>query len=130
MPRLMRWGGRITRHILAFQAVATAAAAGVGFLADGVAAAGSAAAGGVIGIAGMVLFSRRLFSAAPGSTARQMMRAFYLGAVGKIALTAALFAVAIIAAELPVLPLIGGYTATLVAYWLSLPFVVEETTGK
>lgn len=126
----MRWGGRVTRHILVFQGVATGVAMVAALVAAGIVAAAGAAAGGATGIAGTAFFSRRIFSAAPGSTARDMVRAFYWGAVGKIVLTAVLFATAILWAGLPMLPLLGGYTATLVAYWLSLPFVVEETTGK
>jgi F0F1-type ATP synthase assembly protein I len=86
--------------------------------------------GGLVGMAGTAFFSRRLFQAAPGSTARQMLRAFQWGAFGKMALTVALFAVAIVGLEMPVLPLLGGYVATLIGYWSALPFVTDETTGK
>lgn len=96
---------------------------------SGTGAAVAAAAGGVIGMAGMLLFSHRLFAAAPGSTARQVLRAFYTGVVLKIALTVGLLAVAIALLELAFLPLLGGYAATLLAYWLVLPVMTRETTG-
>ena len=125
----MRWGGRVTRKILGFQVAAAALAAlGTG-LAIGAESAGAVAAGGLIGVAGTTFFSRRMFVAAPGATAKQMLRAFHWGAAGKVIVTGALFAVAIAGFRLPFLPMLGGYAATVLGYWLALPFVAEET-GK
>ncbi len=125
----MRWGGRITRAILVIQAVAMSVAAGIAFAVAGIGAAGAAAAGGVIGMAGMLYFSMRLFAAAPGSSAKQVLRAFYTGAALKIGLTAVLLAIAIAVLQLEFLPLLGGYAATLLAYWLVLPMVIREKSG-
>lgn len=86
--------------------------------------------GGLVGMAGTAFFSRQLFQAPPGSTARQMLGAFQRGALGKMVLTVALFAAAIVGLEMPVLPLLGGYVATLIGYWAALPFVTDETTGE
>lgn len=126
----MAWGGRITRHILAFQAVATVLAAIAAYLLAAGVGAASAAAGGFTAMAGMMFLSRGVFAAVPGSTSQTMLRAFYRAAAGKIVLTVVLFTAAIAWLELPLLPLLGGYAAALAAYWLSLPFLIEETTGK
>ena len=125
----MRWGGRVTRKILGFQAAFAGLAALGTALAAGLGMAQAVAAGGLIGVAGTLFFSRRLFVAAPGATAKQMLRAFHLGAAGKVIVTGALFAVAIVGFGLPFLPLVGGYAATVLGYWLAMPFVAEET-GK
>ena len=125
----MRWGGRVTRKILGFQAAFAGLAALGTALAAGLGMAQAVAAGGLIGVAGTLFFSRRLFVAAPGATAKQMLRAFHLGAAGKVIVTGALFAVAIAGFRLPFLPLVGGYAATVLGYWLAMPFVAEET-GK
>ncbi len=126
----MRWGGRITRSLLVIQAAAMLVATGIAYAAGGTDVALAAAAGGVIGMAGMLYFSLRLFAAAPGSPARQVLRAFYTGAALKIVLTVVLLAVAIAVLELAFLPLLGGYAATLLAYWMILPMVIKETGGK
>jgi len=126
----MRWGGRVTHRILAFQAGFTGLVALLVALWAGMDQGATVIVGGLVGMAGTAFFSRRMFQAAPGSTARQILRAFQWGALGKFLLTAVLFAVAIVGLAMPILPLLGGYFATLLGYWLALPFVTDETTGK
>ena len=126
----MRWGGRVTHRILAFQAGFTGLVALLVALWAGMDQGATVIVGGLVGMAGTAFFSRRMFQAAPGSTAKQMLRAFQWGALGKVLLTIALFAVAIVGLGAPILPLLAGYFATLVGQWVALPFGVHETTGK
>ena len=126
----MRWGGRVTHRILAFQAGFTGLVALLVALWAGMDQGATVIVGGLVGMAGTAFFSRRMFQAAPGSTAKQMLRAFQWGAFGKVLLTIALFAVAIVVLEAPVLPLLAGYFATLLGQWVALPFGAHETIGK
>lgn len=125
----MRWGGRTTLKILGFQTAAAALAVVGTAITAGPSPAGAVAVGGLVGIAGTTILSRQLFAAAPGASAGRMLRAFQIGAAAKFVVTGALFAVAIAGFGLSFLPLLGGYAATVLGYWLALPFVAEET-GK
>lgn len=122
-------GMRVTRTILAAQAVATLAAAIIAYGVAGPGAALAAVAGGAIGMAGTAWFSHRMFAAKPGTPAPRMVRVFYRAEVVKILFTLALFAAAIAWLELAFLPLLGGYAATSVAWWAALPWITDETSG-
>lgn len=85
-------------------------------------AAYSALIGGGINLLGTAYFALRVFSVKPGSTAKQMARAFYRGEVVKLLLTGLLFAGVFLWLEVSFLPLFLAYSATMLAFWLVLPF--------
>lgn len=82
-------------------------------------AAWSALVGGGISITTTACFATRVF-AADGRDLRKVVRAFYVGEVQKIALTALLFAVAIKLLNVEFLPMFGTFMATLLAFWFAL----------
>ncbi len=53
-------------------------------------------------------------------------RAFYVGEVSKMLLTAILFFIAIVWVDAAFLPLLVTYALTLMVYWMVLPFTVTE----
>ncbi len=80
----------------------------------------SALAGGGIGAAGSLLMGYRVFRVDADAEAKEMMRAFFIGEFFKLAVTVALFALAIVWARVFPLPLLSAYAASLLAYWLAL----------
>lgn len=113
-----------TRRLLALQVlVALVVAAAALVLAD-VRAAGSALLGGMINIIATLIFAYRVFSAGPGSTAREIARAFYLGEAVKLLVTVLLFAAVLIWVKVAWLPLFIAYAATMLAFWLVMPFAL------
>ncbi len=86
----------------------------------GQAAALSALAGGGIGILTGLYQALRVFRTDASHFPERFMGSVYAGEVVKILLTAALFVFAIKALRAEFLPLILGYTATLVVYWAAL----------
>jgi ATP synthase protein I len=106
-------------RIVAAQLAVTAVVS-LGFSAfSGMAAAGSAFAGGLISAAGSLVFARWLASAG-GCSPRDFARAFYVGEGLKIVLTVALFWVAMELLEASPAPLLITYAVTLIVYWLAL----------
>jgi len=105
---------RITASQLAITGLC---AAGFG-LALGLAAAGSALVGGGINTLANLYLARRLFGG--DMSPRAILRNLYLGEFAKIALTVALFVIAIMTLELEFLPLFVTYAATLLAFWIAL----------
>ena len=87
-------------------------------------AAYSALLGGGINIIATLFFARRMFAAKPGTDARTMARALYIGEVLKILLTVVLFSVVLIGFDVVFAPLILTYAATMLAFWLALFFAV------
>jgi ATP synthase protein I len=115
---------RTTQKILTIQLALTLSAAIVSlFLAD-VKAGYSALIGGGINTLATAYFAYRVFSAGPGSTARQIAQAFYWGEIVKIALTALLFTGVLLWLDVAFLPLFLTYTVTMLAFWLGLVFAL------
>ena len=114
---------RTTQKILTIQLALTLSAAIVSLILADVKAGYSALIGGGINILATAYFAYKVFSAGPGSTARQVARAFYWGEVVKIALTGLLFAGVLLWLEVAFLPLFLTYAVTMLAFWLALVFI-------
>jgi ATP synthase protein I len=64
--------------------------------------------------------ARRIFSLSSEATPEQMLQAFYVGEGLKIGLTVGLFIIALLALDVVILWVIGGYSATVVVYWFAI----------
>ncbi len=89
-------------------------------------AAWSAAFGGGISVVTTIYFAWRVFSCTEGKPLQAVARAFYVGEVSKMLLTAILFFIAIVWVDAAFLPLLVTYALTLMVYWMVLPFTVTE----
>ncbi len=116
---------KATTKILLVQLVITCLATSVCLLLPSLKGAYSAAIGGGISIIVTLYFAAQVFSKANGYSANKIARSFYLGEAIKIVLTIILFSVAILWLNVSFLPLFLTYAATLMAYWLVLPFTLE-----
>lgn len=114
---------------MTIQIVVTLLAAAL-FLFVDVKAAESAAVGGGIGIVTTAFFAFFVFAGSLGAPAKQIMRRFFVGEVVKLVLTGLLFALAIVWLEASFLPLLLAYIGTLFAYWLVLPFSVNNASVR
>jgi ATP synthase protein I len=83
--------------------------------------------GGLIGVVPNAFLAARVMSPRAGSSARSLLRAGWLGEIGKLAMTALLF-VAVFVTLKPLHPgfLFAGYIATLLAMPVGLLFDREE----
>ena len=98
--------------ILLAQVVAGVAAAGVFALWQGQIAAWSALLGSAICVIPNAFLAARLLAPRAGADARAMLRAAWLGEIGKLALTALLFAVVFVSIRpLSALAVFGGFIA-------------------
>ena len=82
--------------------------------------AGAALAGAAIGVVTNLYMAVRIFGNGAVRPAEQMLQRFYSAEAVKIVLTVGLFALAIGAFKVAFLPLIVGYSLTLMVYWLAL----------
>lgn len=110
--------------VLAIQLTLTMGAAIISLAIADFKAGYSALIGGLINIIATAYFAYRIFSAGPGSTARQIARTFYWGEVIKILLTGVLFAGVLLWLDVAFLPLFLTYAATMLAFWLVLLFAL------
>ena len=115
---------RTVLKILAIQLAITLVAASVAMILVSFKGAYSALIGGGINILATAYFAVKVFSAKPGSPAKQIARAFYWGEVVKLLLTSALFAIALLWLNVEFLPLFITYAVTMLAFWLALPFTL------
>lgn len=113
---------KATHSILVIQLVITGIAAAIGLLGFNTKAAYSALVGGGISIIATVYFAKQFLSFRAGVPATQIAKRFYVSEAIKLVLTAILFTIAIIWLHVSFLPLFLTYMATLLAYWLILPF--------
>jgi len=90
-------------------------------------AAYSAAVGGGISVIVTASFAIQVFSGRANASAARIAKRFYVGEVIKLALTALLFFIAIVWLQVSYLPLFLTYAATLLAYWLVLPFTLDAS---
>ncbi|MEZ5583835.1 MAG: ATP synthase subunit I [Candidatus Competibacteraceae bacterium] len=81
--------------------------------------------GGGISVIVTVYFAIQVFSNGGNYAAARIAKRFYLGEVVKILLTALLFGMTIVWLDVAFLPLFSTYAATLLAYWLVLPFTLD-----
>lgn len=116
-------GRRAAFRIAASQfAITGAFAAGFG-LTLGLQAGMSALVGGAVNALANLYLAHRVFG---GETSPQaILRNLYIGEFVKIALTVALFVLALLALDLAFLPLFVTYAATLFAFWIALLGLVE-----
>lgn len=103
-------------------AITAICAAGFG-LALGLQAAGSALVGGLVNTLANLYLAWRVFGG--DSSPRSILRNLYFGEFAKIALTVALFVLAMMTLDLAFLPLFVTYAATLFAFWIALLGIVE-----
>ncbi|MFP4647781.1 MAG: ATP synthase subunit I [Halorhodospira sp.] len=116
MWRSRRPAVRLVTRLLLAQLGVGAAIAGLWLLDSGWSAL-AAATGMAIAVVPSAYFAAHLFSKAPGTAPRAVVRAFYLGEVVKLILTAALFMIALRWFGGHFLPLITTYAAVLGTYW-------------
>jgi ATP synthase protein I len=111
------------RHALMLVAGQVAISAVVAVLCGaliGLTAAGSALAGGGIGVAGSLVQVLSAFRRGAVGDPKAIARGFYRGEALKVAVTVALFVFAFKGLHLRPGPLFTGYVATYIAYWLAL----------
>ena len=119
-----------TNSILVIQSVITLLAAAVCLFLGNAKAAYSAVVGGGISIIATGYFARQVFASSLGLPAAQIAKRFYVGEAVKLALTAVLFGIAVVGLRVSFLPLLLTYMATLLAYWLVLPFASTTSARK
>jgi ATP synthase protein I len=107
-------------------AIAAAAALVTGVLA-GREQAIAALYGGVVAVVPTIYLARRALAGLDGRKPTEMVGAFYRGEIGKLALTALLFALGVGLFAKQFLALIVTYAACLLAYWLVIARVIYET---
>ena len=80
----------------------------------------AAAIGGAIGTVASLVQVLSGFRRSAAHDARAIARGFYRGEALKIAVTVVLFVLVLRGWRLPAGPLLAGYVATFVAYWVAL----------
>tara|TARA_B100000809_G_scaffold260937_3_gene308801 strand:- start:155 stop:565 length:411 start_codon:yes stop_codon:yes gene_type:complete len=90
------------------------------FLLEGTGAGISALTGGAIGALASFYMVVSMFRHGPKTEPAKVLRSIYQGEFFKLALTAGLFALAIRFLEVSFGPMIGGFAATFVVYWVAL----------
>lgn len=87
--------------------------------------------GGLIGVVPNAFLAARVMSPRAGSSAKSLLRAGWLGEIGKLAIAAVLFA-AVFATLRPLHPgfLFAGYIATVLALPAGLLFDVKNEEGR
>jgi ATP synthase protein I len=85
--------------------------------------AGSVAAGAGICVLANFVYAKLVFATAGAKAAKNVLRAFYLGEVLKIVLTACLFGLIILSTKTVMLALLLGYLLTQLVFWFALLFV-------
>ncbi len=118
---------QVTRKIIIIQLLVTLLAAVISFAFNSIHAAYSALVGGGISTVATLYFASTVFSVRIGSPATKIARAFYMGEVVKMLLTAVLLSVALLWFEVSPFPLLLAYMAALLAYWLALPFTFDAS---
>ena len=114
---------RTVRNILLTQFATALGAAGIVWLWLGSGQAIPTLVGGLIGVVPNAFLAARVMSPRAGVSAKHLLRAGWLGEIGKLAIAAVLFAVAFATLE-PLHPgfLFAGYIATLLAMPVGLLF--------
>ncbi|MEX0733509.1 MAG: ATP synthase subunit I [Steroidobacteraceae bacterium] len=120
---------RTVRNILLAQLAAGLALAAIVWIWLGSDRAVPTLLGGLIGVVPNAFLAARLMSPRAGSSAKRLLRAGWLGELGKLAIAAVMFA-AVFATLKPLHPgfLFAGYIATLLALPVGLLFDRDERT--
>lgn len=116
---------KATRLLLLSQIAVTILAGLAALFSTGGKAAISAAVGGGISILVTAVVAKRVFAGGAGVSAKQVLRGLIVGEAIKIGLTVFLFSIVIVWMDVMFLPLFLTYAATLLAYWLVLPFTAD-----
>lgn len=82
-------------------------------------AAGSVLVGGGIGVLGNYYFIKRVFRHSGARQAKQILKAFCFGELEKLVIYGVLFAIAVVVLPLAILPLIVGFAACLLIFWVA-----------
>ena len=111
------------RNILLTQLATATGLAAIVWLASGTERAIPTLLGGLIGVVPNAFLAARVMSPRAGSSAQSLLRAGWLGEIGKLVITVLLFAVAFMTLK-PLHPgyLFAGYIATLLAMPVGLLF--------
>lgn len=120
-------GNRTTHLVVGTQLGITALASLLALWFGDARAARSAALGGGISVVATAYFAWRVFAFSENQSLDKVVRAFYVGEVSKILITVVLFYVVITWVDVAHLPLFLTYIATLLAYWMIMPFTLTET---
>ena len=120
---------QVTRKITTIQLLLTLLIAVGSFAFGNVKTTYSALIGGGISTLVTLYFASKVFSVRVGAPAAKIARAFYLGEVVKLLLTAILFGGALFWLDVSPLPLLLAYSAALMAYWLALPFTFDASVS-
>ena len=121
---------KTVRNILLAQSGAALGLAAIVWISLGSERAVPTLLGGLIGVVPNAFLAARLMSPRAGSSAKSLLRAGWIGEVGKLAIAALMFA-AVFATLRPLHPgfLFAGFIATLLALPLGLLFDGDERTG-
>lgn len=122
----MSAGFRTALKIVGIQLGVALGAAALAYTVSDMRAAVSAGIGGAIGAISTAFFALRVFSTSTAGPLRKVVRAFYAGEVQKFLLTAAMFFAVIKWGDVAYFPLFLSYAASLLAYWVVLPFSLTE----
>ena len=118
---------QVTWKIAAIQLLLTLLIATGAFAFGSLQAACSALLGGGISALVSLYFASKVFSVRIGAPAAKIARAFYWGEIVKLLLTVTLLSGALLWRDVAPLPLLLGYSAALMAYWLALPFTFDAS---
>jgi ATP synthase protein I len=121
---------RTVRNILLTQLATAVGLAGIVWIGLGSARAIPTLVGGLIGVVPNAFLAARVMSPRAGASAKSLLRAGWLGEIGKLVIAALLFAVAFATLK-PLHPgfLFTGYIATLLAMPAGLLFDGKEREG-
>lgn len=111
---------RVALGIVAVQAGVALAVAALALLWAGPFLARSALVGGLIGVLPSFYLAQRVFRVADDALPGERLRAMYVGSGMKIALSVALFVIAIIALDVHFGAVLATYAATASVYWFAL----------
>jgi len=111
-------GQRAALQIVVGQVAMAALVAAVFLVTSGAHASFSALTGGGIGAAASLAMIFAMF--ADSSDPKRMLSRFFRGEATKLGLTVLLFALAFKLGQFAALPLLAGYVATFVVYWIAL----------
>lgn len=117
-PRLR--GMQLALALFTAQAGVGAALAAVWQVARGGSSGAAALLGALIAVVPGLYFARRLLRYGTDASPKRVARSLYLGELGKLALTAAMFLVAALAFGEHFLPVLTTYVACLGCYWLAM----------
>ena len=100
-----------------------------GWLFGGLREALSALLGGAACVLPSLYFARRLFATTSARDAKKIVKAFYLGEIVKLALSAVLVVLIVMFIPVVILPLITGFIGAQLGFWLA-PLVTKTDAIK